>query len=717
MTNDNKFNLNQLVMQLENIAKTHNLELPQNFYKIKARIKDPILYVGLVGEFSSGKSTLVNAWLDNKDLLKTDILQGTTAAPTVIKYSQDAKIDTLLKNGEWIYSKEFSPEKFSTKVIEFFHKITAKEEYSKDIKLVSLSYPYHLLKENVALIDTPGANADNPRHSQVTGWSVEQICDVAIVIIPADIPFSDSLSSFLKDHLSGSLGKCVFIVTKIDTVRSRRGQKSVEIEKLLSTIKKRIEIQLEIKVSEVIPFCPQIYLNSLDKSDEASSLSEEESELLSNQFVENKLKLFEVLKEKRAEFLFMTCSVIIEKLSDELKELLEDKKKKYQLEHKKIIDNILPDLDDWMNNKRVEYEKKLKSDVHNESLRWCEEYLIEAKRNRKESLIKEIKKIEDKNTLESYMNEQVPNYFNNEFQTVIKNDFKNYSRIYLKNKKRIFQEFGNDFSNIYRNLSQLNIESTVKVGSMKFESINADASIKEVSKGINNTENMAIGGGAGVGAFLGTLIFPGFGTVAGALLGAFLGDMFVSIDKRKQKYIDAVPGYINPQIDAIGKVLKSKLNKMAELNLKALEDYILEYTHKYKSLIEKMIAVDNENKLKLEDYVKSALKDIDTLSEKKALLQNTNGVDFVGLEKFSFIYSLPERFKTEPLINDSSRNIRQSIKELTEEKAKTIMKEWSFEHPKEKTADIKSTAISKAHRTMWIIIIVIAIIVLLLFLI
>jgi GTPase Era involved in 16S rRNA processing len=700
-----KANYKDILDQIEVISKRHNLELPQDFYKIKARIKDPILYVGLVGEFSSGKSTLVNAWLGNKGLLKTDILQGTTAAPTVMKYSKNAKIDTLLKNGEWIYSKEFSPDKFSTKVVEFFHKITAKEEYSKDIKLVALSHPYNLLRENIALIDTPGANADNPRHSQVTGWTIEHICDVAVVIIPADIPFSDSLSKFLKEHLSGSLEKCVFIVTKTDIVRSRRGQKSIEIENLLTTIKRRIEIQLETKVLEVIPFCPQIYLDSFDKIDKTSSLSEEESRLLSNQFVENKLKLFKILKEKRAEFLFITCSSIIEKISNELKELLENKRQTYQLEHKKLMDNILPDLDDWMNRKKVEYGIKLK-DIHNEAIKWCEGYLIKSEQHLKQSLIEEIKKIEDKEALKSYMNEQT--FFNNQFRAMIKKDFKNQGKNYLKNSKKVFQEFENDFSNIYRNLSQLNIESTVKVGSIRFESTDRDTSIKKVSKGIDNTENIAIGGGFGVGALLGTLILPGLGTAAGAFLGAYFGDLFVSIDKMKQKYINAVPGYINSQLDETGEVLKSKLNEMAELNLKALEDYILEYTLKYQSLIKDMISIDNENSLKLEEYVKDALEDINTLSEKKALLQNTDSVDFVGLEKFSYIYSLPERFKTEPLNSDNSMNIRQSIKKLAGERETA-----SLEEKKEGVSFILNGIV---HKKWWFIAIIIIVILMLFFL-
>ena len=55
--------------------------------KIKQRAKDPNLNVALIGDFSSGKSTFINAFIQ-KDLLKTAWI-ATTAIPTNIFYSDD----------------------------------------------------------------------------------------------------------------------------------------------------------------------------------------------------------------------------------------------------------------------------------------------------------------------------------------------------------------------------------------------------------------------------------------------------------------------------------------------------------------------------------------------------------------------------------------------------------------------------------------------------
>ena len=49
--------------------------------RIKERTKDPNIYLGIVGEFSSGKSTLINA-LIGADLCVTKAIEGTTKVIT-----------------------------------------------------------------------------------------------------------------------------------------------------------------------------------------------------------------------------------------------------------------------------------------------------------------------------------------------------------------------------------------------------------------------------------------------------------------------------------------------------------------------------------------------------------------------------------------------------------------------------------------------------------
>lgn len=62
--------------------------------RIKRRISDDKKYIGIVGEFSSGKSTLINSLIGN-DCFRTNSLQGTTTTITKLEYGNkvDLKIE------------------------------------------------------------------------------------------------------------------------------------------------------------------------------------------------------------------------------------------------------------------------------------------------------------------------------------------------------------------------------------------------------------------------------------------------------------------------------------------------------------------------------------------------------------------------------------------------------------------------------------------------
>lgn len=66
---------------------------------IERRWNDRNLYIGIVGEFSSGKSTLINA-LIGQDYFVTNSIQGTTTVITSIRYGNSINLELRYKNGE-----------------------------------------------------------------------------------------------------------------------------------------------------------------------------------------------------------------------------------------------------------------------------------------------------------------------------------------------------------------------------------------------------------------------------------------------------------------------------------------------------------------------------------------------------------------------------------------------------------------------------------------
>ena len=73
-------------------------QLQAELKKIQVRQNEKTLNMAVIGEFSSGKSSFINALL-RENLLETDAIQGTTVASTLIGYSPERIFRTCGKGG------------------------------------------------------------------------------------------------------------------------------------------------------------------------------------------------------------------------------------------------------------------------------------------------------------------------------------------------------------------------------------------------------------------------------------------------------------------------------------------------------------------------------------------------------------------------------------------------------------------------------------------
>ena len=644
---DTNSEIGRIITQIEQIASIHNIELPPTFRKIKARANDPMLYVGLIGEFSSGKSTLVNAWLGD-DLLKTDILQATTAAPTLLKDSSEYQISTLMKNGDVIDSaKSSETEKFKATFLDYLHKVSADENYSKDIKLVSLSYPNEVLRnKGFALIDTPGANADNERHKEISGWAVEELCDVAIVIIPANIPYSESLDSFIKTYLDKSFKKCVFVITKVDSIR-----RESELKSLISTVKTRVETSLGIEVPEIITFSPRLYLDALTGENEVA----ERKQHFISEFEENTAKLFELLYQKRDEYISFTLSEILKALISEIQEKLKSKKAEYERKQKLVAANMLPDLDKWFSD-RYDNLKQFIDSEYSETKTNAENWLRTYRSNFSTIIISNFNSLQEVKQVEGFMNESWlnENYFNYS-NSEISNYLQSAVTTVRESVEAKFGELGEEFSNVYRNLAtvELNLQVNTNMqnsslGAYSFSAVNQAASIVAQEK-----KNISIGGsviGGGIGLFLGGPL----GAVIGANVGKWVSKFFVSVEDVKQKYRPSLEQLLDSYFGNIVNVFNKEFDKAHSTNINSLSQMIGEYKNSYSQLIEGIQKQEKNEQQELSRNAVEAEKTTENLSLTIKSLEKSDAIKIVSTNKFSFLHELPEIMQTEPLTSDSN---------------------------------------------------------------
>lgn len=183
----------------------------ENINFIKEAINNKKFLLSFVGQFSSGKSRLINNILD-QDLLPVRILEC-TQVPTFIKYGQDEK--TVIFN-EDNTTREISIEE--VKEIWLGNKI---DEFN-NIAYIEIFINNSVLKNGLVIADTPGINSIVSKHEKLTREILKSSEEVVYVLSK---PITDSDKLFLNEIIKKGL-KVLCIRTYMDTIKS--SEESVE---------------------------------------------------------------------------------------------------------------------------------------------------------------------------------------------------------------------------------------------------------------------------------------------------------------------------------------------------------------------------------------------------------------------------------------------------------------------------------------------------------
>ena len=86
-----------IVSEYKKGSENKYVEIEKDIHTLLEKINDEDLYLGVVGSFSSGKSTFINSMI-HKNLLPTDAVQGTTVAASILKKSNKNDLEITYKN-------------------------------------------------------------------------------------------------------------------------------------------------------------------------------------------------------------------------------------------------------------------------------------------------------------------------------------------------------------------------------------------------------------------------------------------------------------------------------------------------------------------------------------------------------------------------------------------------------------------------------------------
>ena len=205
-------NILTILILLDDLQLRH---AQKRLHNVQHNLEDEKFTVVVIGEFSRGKSTFVNAML-GKSILPFS-KRPTTNIISKIIYGMQPSYTIYYKNGERknISDKEFLDIKAQAEVdpsdlerVKMFFKKT--EDFSK-IDFAEIAYPLSFCQNNVEVVDTPGTNDLNVGRMGITYRYLEN-AEAAILLLAADQALTKSEKKFLRDRVLGNQIKDIFIV-------------------------------------------------------------------------------------------------------------------------------------------------------------------------------------------------------------------------------------------------------------------------------------------------------------------------------------------------------------------------------------------------------------------------------------------------------------------------------------------------------------------------
>ena len=233
-------------------------EFKVQYEKISLKSRDPNFYLSTIGDFSCGKSTLINALIRRK-LLKV-AHTATTAVPTyiykgingclaVVVRSEEGKRYNLTSEADVsAFEKDFGL-KLPEALDERISLLTADRELTLKISDVNIELPDDTISSNLCIIDTPGINPGanfTEKHVEITKNILNENADAIIVLFPADQAYTQSFEKFLKDNAEYFMKDAIFVVTMMDRVDEE------EREDVINFVKANLRTSFDLKNPEVL---------------------------------------------------------------------------------------------------------------------------------------------------------------------------------------------------------------------------------------------------------------------------------------------------------------------------------------------------------------------------------------------------------------------------------------------------------------------------------
>lgn len=232
--------------------------------KLREDMEQGLFSIVLIGEFSAGKSTFLNALMHKRIL--PSYKKETTATVNFLRHQSKAP------NGEkgLVYYRNGEVKELTTLDVETLEKFVStrgdneQATIAKTVEKVDLFLESKLLEDGVMLVDSPGLNGVAENLEAITKRQIKE-SHACIFMFSADHPGTRTDFDTLRD-LRQQCGRIFIVLNKIDTIKKEEHE---TVESIVEALKNSYRKQFpDAKLPEIYPVAAEQALIARDESHE-----------------------------------------------------------------------------------------------------------------------------------------------------------------------------------------------------------------------------------------------------------------------------------------------------------------------------------------------------------------------------------------------------------------------------------------------------------------